>query len=93
MFNARRLLRLASLAAVLAITTLVSACSSDLTGPSAKRRSGYITTSGSMQSLTVGTSTGTTTTTTGTTTSGGTLIKKAPADSSNSTSGYNVPAF
>ena len=90
MSTSRRFLRLAPLAAVLVITSLVSACSSDLTGPSAKR-SGYITTSAAVQALTTDIKTGTTTTTSGTTSTG--IKKTTPADTSSLSSGYNVPAL
>ncbi len=94
MSTSRRFLRLAPLAAVLVITSLVSACSSDLTGPSAKRRSGYITTSAAVQALTTDIKTGTTTTSGTTSTGTSTGIKKAaPADTRNLSSGYNVPAL
>lgn len=94
MSTSRRFLRLAPLAAVLVITSLVSACSSDLTGPSAKR-SGYITTSAAVQALTTDIKTGTTTTSGGTTSTGTStgIRKTTPADTSSVSSGYNVPAL
>lgn len=95
MSNSRRFLRLVPLAAVLVITSLVSACSSDLTGPTAKRRSGYITTSAAVQALSTDLKSGTTTTggTTGTGTTSTGIKKAAPADTSSLSSGYNVPAL
>jgi len=50
MLTAARLRRLAPLAILITVTSILTACSADMTGPSAKRRSGYITTSASVES-------------------------------------------
>jgi len=81
MSSLRNSLRHPLLAGAFVMMSLVTACA-DATGPSASKRSGYITTSSAI----------TTTTKTDTTKTTSTTGTKAPAGTE-SASGYNVTAF
>ncbi|MCC6930498.1 MAG: hypothetical protein IT359_16040 [Gemmatimonadaceae bacterium] len=97
MINAARLRRFAPIAILLTVTSLVTACSTEMTGPSAKSRSGYITTSASVAP--VRSTSDTVSTGTAGSDSTDTPPVRTPAPSrpgkGNKTlsSGYNVPAL
>lgn len=103
MLTARRFLRLAPLAVLFVAASLLTACSSDLTGPGAKKRSGYITTSATVQGASASTSdstanggsTGNTGSTgsTGNTGTNNPVTKRATKAGKTTSSGYNVPAL
>lgn len=95
MFNAARLRRLAPLAILITVTSLLTACSADMTGPSAKRHSGYITTSGSIEAspTTPTTGSGTSKPDSSTNAPVTTPTTKKSGKGNKALSGYNVPAL